>query len=274
MDGFEDHRDRLRGVAYRMLGSWSDADDAVQEAWLRLHRSDAAGITNPGGWLTTVVGRVCLDMLRSRSSRPEQPYGFHLPDPMVTGPEQDAETADAVGLALLVVLDTLAPDERLAFVLHDLFGVPFDEIGPIVARSPDAAKMLASRARRRVRDAGPAPDPDVRRQRRVVDAFLAAAREGDFAGLVAVLHPDVELRTDDGALRPGTLVRGAADVARGAIAYTKLAAAGRHVLINGSPGLISYDAAGRPRSLMSFTVANDRIVAMYALTDPDRLPAR
>ncbi len=273
MEDFEEHRDRLRGVAYRMLGSWNDADDAVQEAWLRLHRSDAPAITNLGGWLTTVVGRVCLDMLRSRSARSELPYGFHLPDPLVTGPEQDAETADAVGLALLVVLDTLAPDERLAFVLHDLFGVPFDEIGPIVGRSPEAAKMLASRARRRVRDAGPAPETDVRRQRRVVDAFLAAAREGDFAGLLAVLHPDVELRTDNGALRPGTLVRGAARVARGAIAYTKLAASGRAVLINGSPGLMSYDAAGNVRSLMSFTMVGDRIVAMYALTDPARLKA-
>jgi RNA polymerase sigma-70 factor (ECF subfamily) len=273
VDVFEEHRGRLRAVAYRMLGSWSDADDAVQEAWLRLHRSDATEIGNLAGWLTTVVGRVCLDMLRSRSSRREV---FHLPDPEVTGPgqtgpEQEAETADAVGLALLVVLDTLAPAERLAFVLHDLFGVPFDEIGPIVSRSPDAAKMLASRARRRVREAGPSPEKDARRQQRVVDAFLAAAREGDFAGLLAVLDPDVVLRTDDGALRPGALVRGAAEVARGAIAYTKLAAAGHAILINGSPGLVSFDAAGRPMSLMSFTVAGDRIVALLALTDPDRL---
>src|SRR3954469_12782576 len=215
---FEANRTHLRAVAYRMLGSVSEADDAVQEAWLRLSRTDASQVANLGGWLTTVVARVSLDMLRSRTARREQPLETHVPEPIVSSdagadPEQEALIADSVGLALLVVLETLSPAERLAFVLHDMFGVPFDEIAPIVDRSPVAARQLASRARRRVRGAAPAPDPDLARQRQVVDAFLAAARDGDFDALVAVLDPDVVLRVDRGAVRPGASqeVRGAAE---------------------------------------------------------------
>jgi RNA polymerase sigma-70 factor (ECF subfamily) len=260
-----------------MLGSWSDADDAVQEAWLRFDRTDTTQVANLGGWLTTVVGRVCLDMLRSRVARREEPLGFHLPDPVVTGPEQEAsgpeqaaEVADSVGLALLVVLDTLSPPERLAFVLHDLFGVPFEEVGPIVGRSADAAKMLASRARRRVRGAAPAPGADVRRQRRVVDAFLAAARGGDFDALVAVLDPDVVLRSDGGATRPSSIIRGAATVAGNALLFSQTASTARPVLVNGAPGIMAF-VEGRPISLMAFTVVDDRIVAIDVLGDQDRL---
>jgi RNA polymerase sigma-70 factor (ECF subfamily) len=270
VDVFEEHRGRLRAVAYRMLGSWSDADDAVQEAWLRFDRTDTTTVANLGGWLTTVVGRICLDMLRSRVARREEPLGFHLPDPVVTGPEQEAEMADSVGLALLVVLDTLSPPERLAFVLHDLFGVPFEEVAPIVDRSPDAAKMLASRARRRVRGAAPAPGADVRRQRRVVDAFLAAARGGDFDALVAVLDPDVVLRSDGGATRPSSIIRGAATVAGNALLFSQTASTARPVLVNGVPGLMAF-VDGRPISLMAFTVVDDRIVAIDVLGDQDRL---
>jgi RNA polymerase sigma-70 factor (ECF subfamily) len=273
---FENERGHLRAVAYRMLGSVSEAEDAVQEAWLRLSRSDAAEIGNLAGWLTTVVGRISLDMLRSRMSRREEPLATYLPDPIVTspamvgGPEQDAVIADSVGLALLVVLDTLAPAERLAFVLHDLFAVPFDEIGPIVGRSPDAAKMMASRARRRVRGAAPTPDPDLSRQWRVADAFLAAARDGDFEALLAVLDPDVVLRSDGGRRQAAMVIRGAAAVAGGAMTFARFRAEARPVLVNGAPGFAAF-ADGQPLSLIAFTVVNDRIVALNILTDPDRL---
>src|SRR3954469_16070315 len=246
---FEANRMHLSAVAYRMLGSVNEADDAVQEAWLRLNRSDAAAIDNLDGWLTTVVARVSLDMRRSRAARLEQPLGTRVPEPIVSredqaDPEHEALLADSVGLALLVVLETLSPAERLAFVLHDTFGVSFEEIAPIVGRSPAAARQLASRARRRVRGAAPAPDPDLARQRQVVDAFLAAARGGDFDALLAVLDPDVVLRADTGALRPGTVVRGAQAVAGGALTFARLARSARAVLVNGTGGFI----AALPRS--------------------------
>jgi RNA polymerase sigma factor (sigma-70 family) len=272
VDVFTENRDRLRAVAYRMLGSWSEADDAVQEAWLRLNRSDTSEVGNLAGWLTTVVARVCLDMLRSRNSRREEPLDFHLPDPVVTDPEQEAVRADSVGLALLVVLDTLNPAERLAFVLHDLFAVPFDEIAAILDRSPDAAKMLASRARRRVRGAAPTGDTDAGRQRRVVDAFLAAARGGDFAALVAVLDPDVVARADGGATRPTSITRGAAAVAGNAMLFARAASSARPVLVNGAPGLLAT-VNGEPTALMAFTIADDRIIAIDILVDPERLRA-
>src|ERR671933_201425 len=219
---FQEHRRRLAAVAYRMLGSTSEADDAVQEAWIRLSRSNAGESDNVGDWLTTVVARVALNMLRARNTRREQPLDAYVPDPIIDAadgidPEHEALLADSVGLALLVVLETLAPAERLAFVLHDMFAVPFDEIAPIVERSPTATRQLASRARRRVQGAAPAPDADLARQREVVDAFLAAARGGDFEALVAVLDPDVEMRSDRGAQKPGLVVRGAASVASNAI---------------------------------------------------------
>jgi RNA polymerase sigma factor (sigma-70 family) len=274
---FEDHRAHLRAVAYRMLGSVSEADDAVQEAWLRLGRSDASGIENLGGWLTTVVARVCLNMLRSRRSRREEPLEVHMPDPVVSSedggdPEYEALLADSVGLALLVVLDTLAPAERLAFVLHDMFAVPFDEIAPIVDRSPTAVRQLASRARRRVQGATPSPDTDLRRQREVVDAFFAAAREGDFDALVAVLDPDVVLRSDGGAARPAAsaLVHGARAVAERALMFAHLSPFVRPALVNGVAGVV-VAPRGRPFSVMSFTVAGGKIVAINALADPTRL---
>jgi RNA polymerase sigma factor (sigma-70 family) len=274
---FEDHRAHLRAVAYRMLGSVSEADDAVQEAWLRLGRSDASGIENLGGWLTTVVARVCLNMLRSRRSRREEPLEVHMPDPVVSSedggdPEYEALLADSVGLALLVVLDTLAPAERLAFVLHDMFAVPFDEIAPIVDRSPTAVRQLASRARRRVQGATPSPDADLRRQREVVDAFFAAAREGDFDALVAVLDPDVVLRSDGGAARPAAsaLVHGARAVAERALMFAHLSPFVRPALVNGVAGVV-VAPRGRPFSVMSFTVAGGKIVAINALADPTRL---
>ena len=273
---FEEHRSHLRSVAYRMLGSRSEADDAVQEAWLRLSRSDASGVENLRGWLTTVVARVCLDALRARTSRREEPLDVHLPEPIVSpadgrDPEYEALQADSVGLALLVVLDTLAPAERLAFVLHDLFDVPFDEIAPIVERSPDAARQLASRARRRVRDA-PVPDADRTRQREVVDAFFAAAHDGDFAALVAVLDPDVVLRSDGGLARPRAtaLVRGAAVVAGQAITFARLAPFVRPALVNGAAGAV-VAPHGRLFSVMGFTVAGGKIVEIDALVDPERL---
>jgi RNA polymerase sigma factor (sigma-70 family) len=272
VDVFTENRDRLRAVAYRMLGSWSEADDAVQEAWLRLNRSDTSEIGNLAGWLTTVVARVCLDMLRSRNSRREEPLPFRLPDPVVTDPEQEAVRADSVGLALLVVLDTLNPAERLAFVLHDLFAVPFDEIAPILDRSPDAAKMLASRARRRVRGAEPTGGTDAGRQRRVVDAFLAAARTGDFEALVAVLDPDVVARVDGGTARPTSIMRGAAAVAGNAMRFARTASTARPVLVNGAPGVLAT-AGGQPTALLAFTVADDRIIAIDILVDPERLRA-
>ncbi|MEU4893949.1 RNA polymerase sigma factor SigJ [Streptomyces sp. NPDC044780] len=279
-EGFEAHRGHLRAVAYRMLGSLSEADDAVQEAWLRLSRSDTGAVRNLGGWLTTVVGRVCLDMLRVRTARREEPLGVRLPDPVISGeggpgPEDRALLADSVGLALLVVLETLAPAERLAFVLHDLFGVPFDEIAPIVDRTPAAARQLASRARRRVRGAAPVPDADLARQRAVVDAFLAAAHEGDFQGLIALLDPDVVLRADYGgaaALAPRE-VRGAAAVADQALTFSRHGGTGvltRPALVNGAVGVVG-SRAGRPFSVLAFTVVDGRIAAIDVLADPARL---
>ena len=276
---FEEHRRHLRAVAYRMLGSVSEADDAVQEAWLRLSRSDADEIENLGGWLTTVVARVCLNTLRSRETRREEPLEpeVYMPDPIVSSPdgpnpEQEALLADSVGLALLVVLETLGPAERLAFVLHDMFGVPFDEIAQMVDRSPDAARQLASRARRRVRGATPEPDVDLAAQRKVVDAFFAASREGDFEALVAVLHPDVVLRSDGGAKRPSAtaLVHGAEAVASRALSFSRLSPHIRPALINGVPGIVAAPG-GRPFSVLAFTVRDGRIVAIDALADPDRL---
>ncbi|HEX2313218.1 MAG TPA: RNA polymerase sigma factor SigJ [Thermomonospora sp.] len=272
---FEAHRGHLRAVAYRMLGSLSEAEDAVQEAWLRLSRSDTRDVDNLAGWLTTVVGRVCLDMLRSRTSRREEPLDLRLPDPIVSrpdavDPEDAALLADSVGLALLVVLETLAPAERLAFVLHDLFGVPFDEIAPIVGRSPAAARQLASRARRRVQGAAPVPDPDLGRQREVVDAFLTAARGGDFEALVSVLDPDVVARSDAGAMRPAAVLRGAETVARQALTFARIADVARPALINGAAGVVAA-VEGRPMSVMAFTVRDGRITAIDILADPERL---
>jgi RNA polymerase sigma factor (sigma-70 family) len=274
---FEEHRTHLRAVSYRMLGSLSEADDAVQEAWLRLSRSDTSGVENLGGWLTTVVARVCLNMLRSRKSRREEPVGMHMPDPVVSredgaDPEYEALLADSVGLALLVVLETLSPAERLAFVLHDMFAVPFDEIAPMVGRSPTAARQLASRARRRVRGAAPAPDADIARQREVVDAFFAAARGGDFDALVAVLDPDVVLRSDGGAERPGAtaVVHGARAVAERALMFARLSPFVRPALVNGVAGVV-VAPRGEPFSVMAFTVAGGKIVAIDGLADPTRL---
>jgi RNA polymerase sigma-70 factor, ECF subfamily len=274
---FEAHRAHLRAVAYRMLGSAGEADDAVQETWLRLSRADTSGVDNLGGWLTTVVARVSLNMLRARAARREQSADVHMPDPIVAredggDPEHEAMLADAVGLALQVVLGTLTPAERLAFVLHDMFAVPFEDIADMIDRSPAAARQLASRARRRVQDAAPAPDPDLARQRRVVDAFLAAARGGDLDGLVAVLDPDVVLRADGGAAptRPTVVLRGARTVAGGAVAAQKLAPSARPALINGAAGVVTV-VGGRPFSVMGFTVAHGRIVAIDVLYDPKRL---
>ncbi|MBY8878930.1 RNA polymerase sigma factor SigJ [Actinacidiphila acidipaludis] len=277
---FERYRGQLRSVGYRMLGSLSEADDAVQEAWLRLNRTDPDSIDNLGGWLTTVTARVCLDMLRSRTSRREESLDTHVPDPVVTGPdgtdpEQQALLADSVGLALLVVLDTLEPAERLAFVLHDMFAVPFDDIAPIVDRSPVAARQLASRARRRVRGADPDPDPDLNRQRRVVDAFVSASRSGDFEALVAVLDPDVVLRADVGASLLGVSheIRGAAKVAGQALLFRSHGGVrSRPVLVNGAVGLLN-SLDGKPMSVLGFTVRGDRITRMHILADPERLAA-
>ena len=275
--GFEANRGHLRAVAYQMLGSLSEADDAVQEAWLRLSRSDASAIDNLGGWLTTVVARVCLDMLRSRTSRREEPLGAHLPEPIISpeqglDPEHQALLADSVGLALLVVLETLGPAERLAFVLHDMFGVPFEEIAPVVDRSPTAARQLASRARRRVRGAAPTPDADLSRQRAVVDAFMTAARGGDFDALVAVLDPDVVLHADLGAMPAGTprVLRGAATVAGQALSFSALSEFARPALVNGAVGIVTA-RRGRPLSVMGFTVSGGRIVEIDVLADPERL---
>ncbi|MFI5693849.1 sigma-70 family RNA polymerase sigma factor [Kribbella sp. NPDC051586] len=276
-EGFEAHRVHLKAVAYRMLGSLSEADDAVQEAWLRLHRTDTSDVQNLGGWLTTVVGRVCLDLLRRRNARRESPYATHLPDPIVSrdnlvDPEDEVLIADSVGLALLVVLESVGPAERLAFVLHDMFGVPFDEIATILQRSVPAAKQLASRARRRVRTAAPAPDPDLTLQRQVVDAFQAASRNGDFAALVAVLHPDVVLRADRGLIGGAswTEIRGAAAVADQAMTFRRLSAFQLPVLVNGNAGLITV-TDGQPMAVMSFTITGARVVAIDILADPERL---
>jgi len=274
---FEAHRTHLRAVAYRMLGSVNDADDAVQEAWIRLSRTDTSDVENIRAWLTTVVGRVCLNMLRARRSRREASLDVHIPDPIVsdeTGvdPEHEALVGDSVGLALLVVLDTLSPAERVAFVLHDVFGVPFDEIAPIVGRSSTATRQLASRARRRVRGA-PVPDSDLARRRAVVDAFLAAARKGDFEALVAVLDPDVVLRVDGGVRRPGftRIVHGAEAVAARALTFRRFAESARLALVNGAVGGVAWAPDGTPLTVMGVTVRNGRIVAMDALADPDRL---
>jgi RNA polymerase sigma factor (sigma-70 family) len=276
---FETDRAHLRAVAYRMLGSLTEADDAVQEAWLRLSRSDTGDVENLSGWLTTVVGRVCLDMLRSRRSRQEEPITEKIPDPIVSNPagidpEHQALVTDSVGLALLIVLETLAPAERLAFVLHDMFALSFDEIAPIVDRTPAATRQLASRARRRVQGAAPVPDPDLGRQRHVVDAFLAAARGGDFDALLAVLDPDVVLRSDAGADRKGALtrIRGAATVARQALMFSRLAESAHPALVNGAAGFVAM-RNGRPLSVMAFTIVNGKIVEIDTLTDPARLAA-
>ena len=272
---FEEHRSQLRGVAYRMLGSVSEADDAVQEAWIRLSRTDTSDVDNLHAWLTTVVGRVCLNMLRSRKSRRESPLETHVPDPIVSpeegvDPEQEALLGASVGLAMLVVLDSLAPAERVAFVLHDVFAVPFDEIAPIVGRTPTAARQLASRARRRVQGA-PVPDVDLDSQWAVVDAFIAAARAGDFERLVSVLDPDVVLRSDGGAARPGlvSLVRGARDVAEQAMTFRQLAAT--RILVNGLPGGVAWTPDGQPFAVVAMTVRGGKIVRIDILADPERL---
>jgi RNA polymerase sigma-70 factor (ECF subfamily) len=273
---FEQHRTHLRAVAYRMLGSLSEVDDAVQEAWLRLSRSDARGIENLGGWLTTVVARVCLDMLRSRQSRREEPFTPDAPEPAATAapgssPEQEALLADSVGLALLVVLDRLTPAERLAFVLHDMFAVPFEEIAPIVGRSAEAARQLASRARRRVRGGTAGPDPDLVRQREVVDAFIAALRAGDFEGLLAVLDPDLVVRTDM-AVPAGvpSEIRGAAAWAKGAVAYGHMARLTRPALLNGAIGVV-VAPRGRLVRALQFTIVNGKITEFEIISDPARL---
>ena len=271
---FEEHRGRLRAVAYRMLGSVSEADDAVQESWLRLSRSDADEIENLGAWLTTVVGRVSLNMLRSRDTRREQPLGVHVPEPIIdpadgTDPEHETLVADSVGLALLVVLETLSPAERLAFVLHDIFGVPFDEIAPIVDRSPEAARQLASRARRRVRAENTVPDPDLDAQREVVEAFLAASRDGDFDRLISVLDPDVVLRADLGPAASRE-IRGADAVLGQAKFYSQLGLVIKPALINGAVGVVTT-RDGEPFSVGGFTVRNGKIVEMDWLADPARL---
>jgi RNA polymerase sigma factor (sigma-70 family) len=274
---FEEHRTRLRAVAYRMLGSPGEAEDAVQEAWLRLSRSGASGIENLGGWLTTVVARVCLDALRSCRSRREEPLDARVPDPIVgredrTDPEHEALLADSVGLALLVVLETLSPAERLAFVLHDMFAVPFDRIAPIVDRTPTAARQLASRARRRVRGADTAPDADLAAQREAVDAFLAASREGDFEALLAVLDPDVVLRIDGGAVRAGLSreVRGVRAVAEQTLTFSRLSPFVRPALVNGAAGVV-VAPRGRPFAVMGFTVRRGKIVEIDVLANPARL---
>jgi RNA polymerase sigma-70 factor, ECF subfamily len=273
----EANRSHLRAVAYRMLGSVSEADDAVQESWLRLSRTEAGAVDNLRAWLTTVVARVCLDMLRSRRARREEPL-VRVPEPIVSrhdgvDPEHEALLADSLGLALLVVLEQLAPAERIAFVLHDMFAVPFDQIAPIVDRSPTAARQLASRARRRVAGATPTADADPARQREVVDAFLAAARAGDFEGLLAVLDPDVVLRVDRGAVPAGASreVQGARAVAEQAVTFAGLGAAfARPVLVNGTAGFV-VAPGGRPFAVLGFTIAGGRIVEMDVLADPARL---
>ena len=272
---FEEHRTRLRAVAYRMLGSLSEADDAVQEAWLRLSRTHASEVENLGGWLTTVVARVSLNMLRSRNVRREEPLGVRMPDPIVdradgTDPEHEALLADSVGLALLVVLETLSPPERLAFVLHDIFAVPFDEIAPIVDRSPEAARQLASRARRRVRGENTVPDADLDTQREVVDAFLAAARDGDFEALLEVLDPDVVLRTDLGPVGGSREVRGARAVAGQSLFYSRLGLVMQPALVNGVVGAVGI-LDGEPFSVGGITVRGRKIVAIDILADPERL---
>jgi RNA polymerase sigma factor (sigma-70 family) len=272
---FEEQRPHLRAVAYRMLGSVSEADDAVQDAWIRLSRSDTSEVQNLGAWLTTVVARVALNMLRSRKARHEQSLDVHVPDPIVdpadgTDPEHEAILADSVGLALLVVLETLTPPERLAFVLHDMFAVPFDEIATILDRSPDAARQLASRGRRRVRGSAPVPDADLSAQWEVVEAFLAAARNGDFEGLVAVLDPDVVLRADGGLEGISSFVEGAETVASQALMWSRVDLTIHRALINGAAGMVSL-RNGRPFSVAAVTVRGGKIVEMDILADPERV---
>jgi RNA polymerase sigma factor (sigma-70 family) len=277
---FERHRGRLRAVAYRMLGSLTEADDAVQEAWIRISRADTSDVENMGGWLTTVVARVCLNMLRARRSRREESLPALVPEPILDredgiDPEHEVLLGDSVGLALLVVLETLTPSERVAFVLHDVFAVPFEEIAPIVGRSSTAARQLASRARRRVQGVTPVSDRDLREQRPVVDAFLAAVRSGDVEGLLAVLDPDVVLRADGGARWVGASreLRGAEVVARSAVTITRRLTgfAVEHALVNGAPGIVSWDENGQLFSVMGFTVRDGRIVEIDVLADPERL---
>ena len=274
---FEADRPHLRGVAFRMLGSVTEADDAVQEAWIRLSRTDASQVENLRAWLTTVVGRVCLNMLRSRRTRRELSLETHLPDPILSpedgiDPEQEALLGDSIGLAMLVVLDSLTPAERVAFVLHDVFAVPFDEIAPIVGRTPTATRQLASRARRRVQGA-PVPDVDLDGQWVVVDAFLAAARAGDFERLLAVLDPEVVVRSDGGTARPGfvAVTRGAQAVAKQAMSFRRFAELATRVLVNGTPGGIAWSPDGTPFAVLALTVRGGRIVAIEVLADPDRL---
>jgi RNA polymerase sigma-70 factor (ECF subfamily) len=267
---FEANRAHLRAVAYRMLGSRSEADDAVQETWLRLSRSDSSGVENLAGWLTTVVARVCLDMLRSRKSRREEPMGLHVPEPVADDePERDADMADTVGAALLVVLEALSPAERLAFVLHDMFAVPFEEIAPIVGRTPAAARQLASRARRRVQGMPAVADADLGRKRKIVEAFLAASRGGDFDGLLAVLDPDVVFRADDAAQRLGSLaeIRGAAQVAE---TFKGRAQAAKPALVDGALAL-AVIFGGQLRIVLRLTFTGDRIAAVEAVADAERL---
>lgn len=271
-DRFEENRPHLRSVAYRMLGSLDDADDAVQEAWLRLSQQDNGGIENIGGWLTTVVSRICVDMLRARRSKREEPLEHTIPDFIVSraeSPEDEALTADAVGLALLVVLESLTPSERLAFVLHDMFATPFEEIAPIVGRSPAATRQLASRARRRVQGATP-PTAGFAQRRAVVDAFVAAAREGDFQALMAVLDPDVLLLADREPAAKG--IRGAQAVASQAVAFTtRLVQELEPVIVNGSPGLVSWLPNGEPLAVLGFVVAPQRIREIYIISRPERV---
>jgi RNA polymerase sigma-70 factor (ECF subfamily) len=273
---FEEHRTHLRAVAYRMLGSLTEADDALQEAWIRLSRSDTNKVENLGGWLTTIVARVCLNMLRSRKARAEEPLGEAVPEPIISGPngldpEQEALVADSVGLALLIVLDALTPAERLAFVLHDMFAMPFDEIAPIIGRSPAAARQLGSRARRRVQGAAPVPDPDLGRQREVVDAFLAASREGDFETLVSLLDPDVVLRVDR-PVPPGApaIIRGARAVAEQAHSFRSLTPFAQPALVNGAAGFV-VAPYGEPYAVLGITVSHGKIVEIDVVADPERL---
>jgi len=277
---FEEHRPHVRAAAYRMLGSVSEAEDAVQEAWLRLSRTDVSDIDNLRGWLTTVVARVCLDMLRTRASRREDPLDVHVPDPIIAraigrgdeGPEADALLADSVGLALLVVLEKLEPAQRLAFVLHDVFAMTFEEIAPIVDHSVVATRQLASRARRRVQGQAPTPDPDLRTQRRVVDAFLAAVQDGDFEALVTVLDPAIVLRADGGALKGlSRPVRGAQAVVAQAATFSNLASSSQVVLVNGNTGVLARRPDGHLVAVLGFTVADGKVVEIDILADPDRL---
>lgn len=274
---FERDRRRLWAVAFRMLGASGEADEAVQETWLRLARSDAEQIGDLSRWLTTVVARICLDMLRARKARREEPLGPHVPDPIVSpigggDPEHEALVADSVGWAMLGVLETLSPEERVAFVLHDMFSVPFEQVGDLLDRSPAAARKAASRARKRVEAEPTEPDVDLDRQREVVEAFFAASRKGDFEALVEVLHPEVVLRSDGGEARPSanSVIRGAAEVAGRAMTFAHLGPFAHPVLVNGVVGVL-VAPQGKPFSVMAFTVAGGRIVAMDALADPDRL---